>query len=195
MAPLFGMRQDGRKWIQAPRPELYDLREDPRELANLLPREAAQVRPLEQSLEAVIADSGTRALTAPTRTMDRETEDMLRALGYLAPPEQRAEMAGMDPKDGMAVYAKLQEARQLAQLQEWARAEALLNDVLAAAPNNVTARNILALAAVRRGDLERAERMYEESLRRDPRQHRVLGALGALALRRHHLHTATARFQ
>lgn len=120
---------------------------------------------------------------------------MLRALGYLAPPEQRAEMAGMDAKDGMAVYAALQEARQLAQLAEWARAEALLDEVLAAAPNNVTARNVLALAAVRRGDYAAAERIYGESLARDPRQHRVLGALGALALRRRDLDAATTRFQ
>lgn len=195
MAPLFGVRQTGRKWIQAPRPELYDLRADPRELTNLLPDDAPAAQPLERTLEDVIADSGRRALNAPTRTMDRETEEMLRALGYLAPPEQRAEMAGMDPKDGMPIYAKLQEARQLAQLAQWERAEALLGEVLAAAPNNVTARNVLALSAVRRGDYAAAERIYQASLGRDARQHRVLGALGALALRRNDLDLATTRFQ
>ena len=37
MAPLFGVRHDGRKWIRAPRPELYDLRADPGERTNLYP--------------------------------------------------------------------------------------------------------------------------------------------------------------
>ena len=42
------------------------------------------------------------------------------------PPEQRAEMAGMDPKDGMALYAQVQEARQLAQNEQWERRGRLL---------------------------------------------------------------------
>ena len=35
MAPLAGVRHDGRKWIQAPRPELYDLERDPGERTNV----------------------------------------------------------------------------------------------------------------------------------------------------------------
>jgi choline-sulfatase len=194
MAPLFGVRHDGRKWIQAPHPELYDLHGDPGELHNLYPAQAAAARPLQTDLESVVADSERRALTAPTREIDRETEDMLRALGYLAPPEQRAEMGGMDPKEGMALYAKLQEARQLAQEGEWERTQALLGEVLAVAPENVTARNVLALAAVRRGDYDEAERQYLASLERQPRQHRVQGALGTLALRRGDLDGAERRF-
>ena len=194
MAPLSGVRHDGRKWIQAPHPELYDLRRDPGELSNLYPAEATAARPLEGELEAVVADSKGRALTAPTRQIDRETEDMLRALGYLAPPEQRAEMGGMDPKDGMALYAKLQEARDRAQQGDWDRARELLSQVLDTAPENVTARNLLALAAVRRGDYDEAERQYQASLAKQPRQHRVYGALGALALRRGDLDTGERRF-
>jgi arylsulfatase A-like enzyme len=111
MAPLFAVRHGGHKWIQAPRPELYDLRADPRERHDLYPSDPDAAKPLESVLEAVLADSRRRALTAPTREIDRETEEMLRALGYLAAPEARAEMAGIDPKDGMALYGKLQEAR------------------------------------------------------------------------------------
>jgi arylsulfatase A-like enzyme/Tfp pilus assembly protein PilF len=195
MAPLSGVRHAGHKWIQAPRPELYDLRADPRELRNLHGADPAVARLLETRLEAVVADSARRALTAPTREIDRETEEMLRALGYLAPPEQRAEMAGLDPKDGMALYAKLQEARQHAQVGEWERTQTLLAEVLAAAPENVTARNVLALAAVRRGDLAEAERQYLASLAKQPRQHRVVGALGSIELRRGRLAEAERRFR
>ncbi len=194
MAPLSGVRHDGAKWIEAPHPELYDLRRDPAELQNLYPAEAAAARPLQGALEAAVADSKGHALSAPTREIDRETEDMLRALGYLAPPEQRAEMGGMDPKDGMALYAKLQEARDRAQQGEWDRARELLSQVLDTAPENVTARNLLALAAVRRGDYDEAERQYQASLAKQPRQHRVFGALGALALRRGDLDAGERRF-
>jgi len=195
MAPLSGVRHAGRKWIRAPRPELYDLRADPGEHTNRYPLEPAAAHALAEEEDAVLADSARRKLTAPTRPIDRETEDMLRALGYLAAPEQRAEMAGMDPKDGMPLYAELQEARQLAQEGHWDRAETLLRQLLAVAPENVTARNVLALAALRRGDAAEAERQYEASLAFQPRQHRVLGALGALALQRGDLDQAERRFR
>ena len=195
MAPLAGVRHAGRKWIQAPRPELYDLRHDPGELDNRYPADSAGARPLEATLDEVVADSGRHAVTPVTRAIDRETEDMLRALGYLAPPEERAEMGGRDPKDGMALYTKLQEARQCAQAGEWERAQTILTEVLAIAPENVTARNVLALCAVRRGDYEEAERQYAASLERQPNQHRVHGALGSLAIRRDDLEAAEQHFR
>jgi arylsulfatase A-like enzyme/Tfp pilus assembly protein PilF len=195
MAPLFAVRHAGRKWIQAPQPELYDLRRDPRELTNLYPVDAAGAAPLEHELEAVTAASTRLALTAPTRLIDRETEEMLRALGYLAPPEQRAEMAGRDPKDGMVLYNKLQDARQFLQVDRLDRAQALLDEILAVAPENVTARNLLAFVAVKRGDLDEAKRQYEASLEQQPRQHRIHGALGTLALRGGELDESERRFR
>jgi len=195
LAPLAGIREGGRKLIRAPRPELYDLGTDPREARNLYADEPGLVRSLEASLDAALADSTARAIPTAANPMDRETEEMLRALGYLAPPEQRAEMAGIDPKDGMVLYVKLQEARQLAQFDRWSEATAILEDVLRQVPGNVTARNLLALAAVRREDLDEAERQYDLSLQQQPRQHRVVGALGQIALRRDDLERAEARFR
>jgi arylsulfatase A-like enzyme/Tfp pilus assembly protein PilF len=194
MAPLFGVRSRGMKWIRAPRPELYDLRRDPRELHDLHASDPSAARPLEAALDAIVTDSGRRALTAPMREIDRETEEMLRALGYLAAPEERADMSGLDPKDGMLLYAKLQQARNDAQIGEWDRAKRLLDEVLAVAPENVTARNVLALRAIRMDDLDGAEEQYLASLARQPRQHRVVSALGSIALRRGDLDEAARRF-
>jgi Flp pilus assembly protein TadD len=60
----------------------------------------------------------------------------------------------------------------------------MLDPILAAYPGNVTARNVKAFAAVRRGQFDEAERQYRASLVHQPNQHRVYGALGGLALRR-----------
>jgi tetratricopeptide (TPR) repeat protein len=59
----------------------------------------------------------------------------------------------------------------------------------------VTARNLLALGAVQRGDFAEAELVYQESLARQPRQHRVLGALGGLALRENDLDGAQKLYE
>lgn len=184
MAPLVALRHGGRKWIRAPRPELYDLHSDPNERVNLYPAQADEAGALAAELDAILEESSRRALVAPMQRIDTETEDMLRALGYLAGPEQRAEMAGMDPKDGMAIYATIESARSQAQAGHWDRVEALLAPVLVASPENVTARNVLALAAMQHGDLDEAERQYRASLSHQPRQPRIYGALGAVALRR-----------
>jgi arylsulfatase A-like enzyme/Tfp pilus assembly protein PilF len=194
MAPLFGVRHDGQKWIKAPRPELYDVRRDPHERTNLYPDDASAAQRLDAELESIAADSARRALAAPTREIDRETGEMLRALGYLAPPEQRAEMGGRDPKDGMALYGKLQTARQLVQAERLDAAHALLGEVLASAPENVTAHNLIAFVALKRGDLDEAQRRYMDSLAHQPQQHRVEDALGVLALRRDDFEEAERRF-
>src|SRR5262249_60687949 len=132
--------------------------------------------PMEGARGEAARDRGPGRFPAPTRKTAGETGEMRRAPGYPAPPEQRAEMGGMDPKEGMALYAKLQEARQRAQAGEWDRTKELLAEVLALAPENVTARNVLALAAVRHGDYDEAERQYQASLAKQPNQHRVYGA-------------------
>jgi arylsulfatase A-like enzyme/Flp pilus assembly protein TadD len=78
-APLHGVIQDGKKFVDVPIPELYDLRGDPREANNL-----AATQP--QSLEAM------RAVLAPLRSADRgvsrrpesaEARERLRSLGYV----------------------------------------------------------------------------------------------------------------
>src|SRR5262249_13717468 len=62
MAPLSSVRQDGRKYIRAPRPEWYDLRADPRELTNRYPQDPAAAAALETQLDAIVTASTGRAL-------------------------------------------------------------------------------------------------------------------------------------
>ncbi len=194
MAPLYGLRFQGMKWIRAPRPEVYDLKRDPRELRNLYPQERRTGARLDRELETILADSRRRALPAAPSPMDRETLETLQALGYLAPRTQREAVAGMDPKDGIVLYDKLEDARHLAQRGRWAQSETLLREVLVVTPKNLTARNILALARWRQGDRTGARQEYLKVLAEDPRQSRVYAMLGNLALAEGNLEEAEQRF-
>jgi Tfp pilus assembly protein PilF len=127
--------------------------------------------------------------------MDRETIEMLQALGYLAPSADRASMTGVDPKDGLPAYEKLERARHRAQRNDWQGASQLLEEILADNPRHVTAYNILALAAIRLGDPAEAERRYLASLAIDPGQHRVHAMLGQLALDRDALDEAEGHYR
>jgi tetratricopeptide (TPR) repeat protein len=102
---LQGLRSAKWKYIEAPRPELYDLSRDPGELRNLFSREAMPVRPL----RAWLQKSGALEIKAPTGSMqelDPETLEKLASLGYAgvpsAPPEQHGNLA--DPKDKIADF-------------------------------------------------------------------------------------------
>ena len=182
MAPLFGVRHGGYKWIRAPKPEVYDLVHDRRELRNLYPAEARRGARLDRELQAVLDDSQRRALNPQKSPMDKETLESLQALGYLAPRNTRQAMQGIDPKDGMVLYTKLEDARHLAQQDQWDESERLLRELLAVTPNNVTAVNILALVKTRQGDLLAARQEYLHSLALDPKQARVHAMLGTLSL-------------
>jgi arylsulfatase A-like enzyme/Flp pilus assembly protein TadD len=182
MSPLYGVRHGGWKWIRAPRPEVYDLRGDPGELTNLFPREARRGAAMDRELAAILADSRRRALAPQKSVMDGETARSLRALGYLAPAAEREVMSGIDPKDGMPLFNRLEEARHLAQRRQWAESERMLREVVAQVPKNVSALSILAVTLLRQGDLAGAREQYLRVLAIDPTQSRVYVMLGAISM-------------
>ena len=185
MAPLYGLRHGGTKWIRAPEPEVYDLKGDPHELRNLYSASPGMTRrgaQLDRELQALLDDSRRRALPASASPMDRETMDAMQALGYVAPRAQRQSMQGMDPKAGMVLYDKLEDARHFAQQKKWPQSQALLEEILETTPGNLSAVNILALTHLRQGDLPAARQQYLRSLAIDPGQARVFVMLGALGL-------------
>ena len=182
MAPLQGVRLGGFKFIRAPRPELYDLRTDPGELHNLYAADREHASRLERELDRALEDSTRHAHAARDNPMSRESEDALRALGYVASAADRRSMGGMDPKDGIGIYNRLEEARHLAQRRRWPQAEKVLRGILAEIPGHLSARNILALCLVRQDRLGEAREEYERCLAQDPGQARVLAMLGTLDL-------------
>ncbi len=97
-APLTAWRSGDAKWIEAPKPELYDLAADPGETTNLAtsdPRAEPLRRALANELrKPVVAEAGTSA--------DPEVAAALRSLGYVggANPTSAEPPAGLvDPKD------------------------------------------------------------------------------------------------
>jgi choline-sulfatase len=198
MAPLHAIRKDGFKWIRAPRSELYDLRADPGEVKNLHPstdtRLTGIAAELDKELEAVLQASQPRG-NARENPMTRETLETLQSLGYLAPGAVRRSMAGVDPKDGIATYNRLEDARHAGQERDWPKAEAIAREILAKLPDHVAARNVLGLALVRQRKYDDARETYQRSLQTEPDQFRIHANLGSLALRARDLDTSEKEFK
>ncbi len=90
------------KYIDAPKPELYDLRTDRAEARNVLAERSSVAARMGGELEATWRSFGSAADAAPPQP-DPETLARLRSLGYVgiaAPSGSRAR--GADPKDKIA---------------------------------------------------------------------------------------------
>lgn len=87
------------KFIEAPRPELYGLRNDPSEKVDIASKQAALSGKLGAEL-AGIASAWGRVPERPAAMPDRETLERLRSLGYVGFTAPSAGAArGPDPKD------------------------------------------------------------------------------------------------
>jgi len=199
MAPLQGVRVDQWTYIRAPRPELYDRAADPMELRNLLKVASsdtvkAQAEKLDLLISKIVEDSGRFGLVAEAQPLDPQTLQMLQALGYMGDSETQEDLGGMDPKDGVQVFAKVEKAIVFAQRGDWASAAPLLASVLEQLPGHVHARNVLAMCELRMGNLQAARKHFLKSLSHKPDQGQVLLELGRLDFAEGQYQSARRRF-
>jgi arylsulfatase A-like enzyme/cytochrome c-type biogenesis protein CcmH/NrfG len=133
-APLRSIRQDGFKFIEAPRPELYDLEADPGETRNrYVPWDSTT-----QTLRKVLTEkrSKTPSPTSPA-TVSAGTVSELRALGYLDASDARSSTDVPepsllpDPKDKIGVQNLLHTAMMAAEEGRSMEARMALKKVLA----------------------------------------------------------------
>jgi arylsulfatase A-like enzyme/tetratricopeptide (TPR) repeat protein len=83
-APLRGIIADGKKFIDSPIPELYDLEKDFAEGTNLAP--GTDLQPYRKILEDKMKRDASPLHDEAVRRTDQETRERLRSLGYASSP-------------------------------------------------------------------------------------------------------------
>jgi arylsulfatase A-like enzyme/chaperonin cofactor prefoldin len=159
-APLRSVRRDGFKFIEAPRPELYDLHADPGESNNTYAPWNAEV----QKSRSLLAD--LRAKTPPkapsSATVGQGTLSELRALGYLGPADAGSSTTVPepsllpDPKDKIEEQNLLHRAMLASDAGDTSEARRCLDKVLQLNPQSPTALRQL-------GELELQEQDYPKA--------------------------------
>jgi arylsulfatase A-like enzyme/Flp pilus assembly protein TadD len=155
--------------ILAPRPELYDHVSDPGEQRNQVadrPEIAARLR---RDLEAREAAMKPRA-TAVARPAP-EVADALRSLGYLSGASKAPAglvIGGIDPKDGLALLAELEEAKRDAEAGRSPAALRKLESLVERNPENVPFLNHLAQAQLASGRRDAAVATRRRALALNP---------------------------
>jgi arylsulfatase A-like enzyme/cytochrome c-type biogenesis protein CcmH/NrfG len=156
-SPLRTVRANGWKYIEAPKPELYDVRRDPAENTNRVTEERSVASQLAQKV------SGYGSLDVNVVAADPESRSRLQALGYTG--GGRAAPAGgsrPDPKDRRALAARIAEVT-----SGELRGDALereLREILKEDPENPQANVRLGYVLVGRGACAEAAPLFQTAI-------------------------------
>jgi arylsulfatase A-like enzyme len=142
---LRSLRVGAYKYIDAPKPELYNLEKDPRELSNIVRTNAAQASALREQLRKL----ATPAPAAAPSGDPRRNKEVLQSLGYLAPgPHGAAAGPAADPKDKLPELLRYEDALTLLEDRRYEAAIATFRSILATDPRNLLARRDLGVTLI-----------------------------------------------
>jgi len=167
-ASLRSLRVGAYKYIDAPKPELYDLSSDPNEMRNLYAQQRAKAAALSARIDAVRAGApASRSGKAATPTP--ETIEILRSLGYLSGSTSASRIEPhVDPKDRIAPFEQYLNALTLASAGKLAEAGGLLAHLRDQLPDIVDIRTSLGLNQQRLGEYTQAAGEFKRAVEMDP---------------------------
>jgi arylsulfatase A-like enzyme/Tfp pilus assembly protein PilF len=165
-APLQGIIQKNLKYIDLPKPELYDLRNDPDERENLISRAAASSLKMKKSLKEFNSRfSGNSGQSS--RRLTAAEKNTLAALGYITGSVPVAPAtARPDPKDKIAGWQKFNQGAEQAANNQFGDAEKNLRQAIAMIPEYAGSYTILANLYYKQGKSEQALALLAEAMTR-----------------------------
>jgi arylsulfatase A-like enzyme/tetratricopeptide (TPR) repeat protein len=162
---------DAVKYIQAPRPELYDLGSDPGETRNEYLSRPAEATAYREQLESFVRAHAPGKLASGRGPVSAETARLFASLGYVAAggaPAPAFTTSRRDPKDGVGEHEQLLRAAHAFQAHQHDTAERLLGEVLRKDPQQPLALDYLGTIQFLRHDLEQARTTYVRLLQVAP---------------------------
>jgi Flp pilus assembly protein TadD len=156
------------KYIDTPKPELYDLSSDPAELRNLYEQQRSKAATMGEQIAALHATSPPGPSTIPSSPKP-DTIAKLRSLGYLSgsASSSRAEPR-VDPKDRIADFERYFNAITLSSAGRLVESNTLLRSLAEKLPDVVDIRITAGLNQQRLGDYAQAAREYTRAIEQAP---------------------------
>ncbi len=176
-ASLRSLQAGNYKYIDAPKPELYDLAKDRSERVNLLPAQKDAARKLQLQLEALLKRpviGGPSALPE----VSRRTRELFGSLGYTAGGRQSARRLPVDPKDKITEQEAFESGLASLYSGRYPQAISGLGRVVARDADNLPALCALGEAHLRAGDAAQALKLWRQALERDPKNRVAADSIG-----------------
>jgi len=175
---LKSVRKGQTKFISAPKPELYDVWQDPGELTNMVNARASLGNELQRELDALVAKYSVEGIEeVKPQKVDQDSLEKLQALGYLgsfrAPSRKEGERLA-DPKDKIELYNEIKLAQFLSSEDKMDEAEQKIKDVLVKDPSVLEARHILGTIYAKQEKYEEAIAEYMKALDVDPEYYEAI---------------------
>lgn len=172
---LRALQSDGLKYIEAPRPELYDIRADPHETKNLAVGKQASSHEMRERLQALMRRYTPASLqrAKETEASDPAMADQLRSLGYVAISGGTfSDSSGKtlpDPKDRVRVYDLFTEAMDDSQHGRYGAALEKLHAAEKVEPSSLPIQFLQATGYYQLKDFLRATEKFTSVLGLDPK--------------------------
>ncbi len=171
-SPLHAMESSRFHYIDAPKPELYDLDRDPGETHNIVADQPATVGVLKGKVQEVIAHNPFARQDASVANLNPDAQEKLRALGYFgfrAAVSAESIASGLaDPKDKLWEFNSILKAQDATHKGDVEGAEALLAKVQEQDPKIYVVPFMLGESAIHRQDWSRAAEQLQRCLDLNP---------------------------
>ncbi len=180
-SPLRSLQTERYHYIEAPEPELYDLRADPGEKHNIAPQQAALVQSLRAKLQALVASYQLSPHRENTSGVSAETIEKLRSLGYVAHRSAGRTLptSGLsDPKTKLSEYETILRATDALRVGNHETGRALLKKVQEADPKLYLIPFLLGEDSARKGDWAAATTEFRRALDLNPSFDQAMMGLG-----------------
>ncbi len=180
---LYGVQTLSYKYIEAPKPELYDLRQDPDESESRLSRLPQVAKELREELIRIQKGMNAKKPETQEANIDEETMRRLASLGYIGgtmtTKKSEAKVLA-DPKDMLPLYNAVGAASGLIVEKDYAGAATKLEAVLKEDPKNPQARALLAMCYEKTDRNTEAKAIFDSVLKDDPENLRAMIAMAGI---------------
>ena len=170
-SPLQGLVTDQWKYLRAPRPELFNLDDDPQEKNDLARQQPEQLRRMEIRLKKILAQQSRSEPVDNTFTMSPQAQLRLQSLGYIAgsaPATLEFDPTKPDPKDFIVLHANVSRFRGYVALEKYDQAKELAQKMLLHYPDSFDVHLCLGVIAFARGELDTAVEHYQKCVQISP---------------------------
>ena len=171
-SPLHGLESERFHFIEAPKPELYDLESDPGETRNIAAQQPATVAVFAEKMQVLLAHNPFIPQDSDAGNLSPDAQEKLRALGYFgfrAAVSSEALKQGLaDPKDKLWEFNAILKAEDAFHQHDDNRAEALLLQVQEQDPKIYVIPFLLGESALRRQNWAGAAEQLQRCLALNP---------------------------